>query len=57
MAEKESQESKISRKTGGSRHISMDRPVNQKITLPSAQKPAEPPKGKNPEKQRGSSEE
>ena len=56
MADKESQESKIIRKIAG-RRINMDQPVNQKITLPSAEKPAEPPKGKNPDQQRGSSNE
>ena len=54
MSEKESQENKISRKIGV-RRINMDQPVNQKITLPSAEKPAEPPKGKKPEKQPDSS--
>ena len=47
MAKKESQGNKIFRKIAG-RRINMDQPVNQKITLPSAQKPAEPPKGKKP---------
>ena len=46
MAEKESQESKIIRRIIG-RRINMDQPVNQKITLPSAEKPAEPPKAKS----------
>ena len=54
MADKKSQESKIITKLSG-RRINMDQPVNQKITLPSAEKPAEPPKGKQPDQQRGSS--
>ena len=56
MAKKESQGNKIFRKIAG-RRGNKGRPVNQKITLPSADKPAEPPKGKKPEKQRGSPEE
>ena len=56
MAKKERQANKIFRKIAG-RRVNKDRPVNQKITLPSAQKPAEPPKGKKPEKQPGSPEE
>ena len=54
MADKKSQESKIIRKLSG-RRINMDQPVNQKITLPGAEKPAEPPKGKPADQQRGSS--
>ena len=49
MAEKGSQESKIITKLTG-RRIDMDQPVNQKITLPSAEKPAKPPKGNKWEK-------
>ena len=56
MVEKERQGNKIFRKIAG-RRVNRGRPVNQKITLPSAEKPAEPPKGKKPEKQPGSPEE
>ena len=54
IAEKQGQESNKTRELDVQR-IRMDQPVNQKITLPSAEKPAEPPKGKQPDQQRGSS--
>ena len=45
MADKRSEERKNNRVPAG-RRIDMDQPVNQTITLPSAEKPAKPPKGK-----------
>lgn len=44
MANKGNRKNKSTRDLAG-RRIDMDQPVNQKITLPSALKPAEPPKG------------
>ena len=43
MADKTSDYDKIIRRLVG-RRINMDQPVNQTVTLPSAEKPAEPPK-------------
>ena len=45
MADKPNDENKNIRWIIG-RRINMDQPVNQTVTLPSAEKPAEPPKGK-----------
>ena len=44
MADKDKQESKTIRSPVG-RYVQNDLPVNQKITLASALKPAKPPKG------------
>ena len=43
MADKASDDGKTIRRLT-SRRINMDQPVNQTVTLPSAEKPAEPPK-------------
>ena len=44
MADKRNEERKNPRVPTG-RRIDMDLPVNQTVTLPSAEKPATPPKG------------
>ena len=54
MANKRGEESKNNRVVTG-RRINMDLPVNQTITLPSAEKPATPPKGKGQGSKNGSS--
>ena len=46
MADKRSEDRKNNRVPTG-RRIDMDQPVNQTITLPNAEKPAKPPKGKS----------
>lgn len=56
MADKRSEKSKDDRVHTG-RRIDMDQPVNQTITLPSAEKPAKPPKGKGQGGRNGSSTE
>lgn len=45
MADKRNEERKKLQVSTG-RRIDMDLPVNQTVTLPSAEKPATPPKGK-----------
>jgi hypothetical protein len=45
MADKRNEE-REKRQVSTGRRIDMDLPVNQTVTLPSAEKPATPPKGK-----------
>ena len=56
MADKRKEERKPPRVPTG-RRIDMDPPVNQTVTLPSAEKPATPPKGKGQGTKKGSSTE